>query len=196
MILQTLNMATMIVVAWLLWQQAGLRQQLAASNQQRAQAVTTVVYLREELDSLEKKIDEQKPEIAAALSAQRLPAASNDNAEINSLKAEITAYQAKIARFEKSQELKQTLEKVMSAELLKVDNPQAAAEALLGTKEVIWRTSTEHKSLEQTLQSLMAPIDILAAEWSDGYVDNSVSTIHNILTKSIVILDSKGTTTR
>jgi len=124
-------MATMIVVAWLLWQQAGLRQQLAASNQQRNQAVSTVAYLSEELELLEKKIDEQKPDIAAALSAQSLPAATNDSAEINQLKAEITGYQAKIARFEKSQELKQTLEKVMSAELLKVDNPQAASEQLL-----------------------------------------------------------------
>ena len=84
----------------------------------------------------------------------------------------------------------------MSAELLKVDDPKAASDKLLATKEVIWRTSTEHKSLEQTLQSLMAPIDILAAEWSDGYVDNSVSTIHNILSKSIAILQSEGTTTR
>jgi len=189
-------MATMFVVAWLLWQQAGLRQQLAASDLQRIQAVSTVNYLSKELNSLEKKFEAQKPEIAAALSARNQPTAPNNSAEINQLKAEITGYQAKIARFEKSQELKQTLEKVMSAELLKVDNPQAASEQLLSTKEVIWRTSTEHKSLEQTLQSLMAPIDILAAEWSDGYVDNSVSTIHNILTKSIVTLESTGTTTR
>lgn len=196
MILQTLNMATMIVVAWLLWQQAGLRQQLAVSHQQRIQAVSTVATLKRELSSLEKKIDEQKPDIAAALSAQIAPPQQNNNAEINNLKAEITGYQAKIARIEKSKELKLTLDQVMSAELLKVDDPKAASDKLLATKEVIWRTSTEHKSLEQTLQSLMAPIDILAAEWSDGYVDNSVSTIHNILSKSIAILQSEGTTTR
>lgn len=186
----------MIVVAWLLWQQAGLRQQLAVSHQQRIQAVSTVATLKRELSSLEKKIDEQKPDIAAALSAQIAPPQQNNNAEINNLKAEITGYQAKIARIEKSKELKLTLDQVMSAELLKVDDPKAASDKLLATKEVIWRTSTEHKSLEQTLQSLMAPIDILAAEWSDGYVDNSVSTIHNILSKSIAILQSEGTTTR
>ena len=110
MILQTLNMATMIVVAWLLWQQAGLRQQLAVSHQQRIQAVSTVATLKRELSSLEKKIDEQKPDIAAALSAQIAPPQQNNNAEINNLKAEITGYQAKIARIEKSKELKLTLD--------------------------------------------------------------------------------------
>lgn len=198
MILKTLNLATVLVVAWLLWQQAGLRAQQTAliqaqSGNQTAMSslLNAVNTLDDRQDALETKAAEPPVAIAAAT-----PADPNHSAEINGLKAEIANYKGQVSRLNKTSELKQTIATITDAEFSKYEDSAGAAEKLLSTKEVIWRTSTEHDAITQTLQSLMAPIDILAGEWSEGYTDNSVSTIHNVLTRAIAILESEGTTQR
>ncbi len=198
MILKTLNLATILVVVWLLWQQAGMRHEQFALHQAQAgyqgamsSVQNTVASLEKRQSTLETKVNEVPPAIAAAT-----PANPNHNAEINGLKAEIANYKGQVERLNKTSELKQTIDTVTDAELSKYDDPSSAAEKLLSTKEVIWRTSTEHDAVRQTLQSLMAPIDILAGEWNEGHTDNSVGAIHSVLTRAITVLESEGTTQR
>ena len=190
MILKTLNIATLLVVVWLLWNHAAL--QRAVSNTNNGHAVTGQVLtnLRSELKKLEDKVDEPAPVLAAA-QVQAQPDA-NQTAEINALKAQISGFQAKVGQMNRSKELKETLNQIVQADFDKTGNAAEAAEKLLSTKEVIWRTSTEYKSVEQTLQSLMAPIDILAGEWQQGYTDNTVATIHRVLSNAITVLDREG----
>lgn len=199
MILKTLNLATILVVAWLLWQQAGLRQEQSALIGAQAGYQSVLAHLSNKISAIDaKQKDLETKAIAApvALAAATPKVNSNQSAEINGLKAEIANYKGRITKLNKTSELKQTLATVMEAEFAKLEDSNGAAETLLSTKEVIWRSSTEHNAVEQTLQSLMAPIDILAGEWKEGYTDNTVDTIHSVLSRAIAVLESEGTTQR
>ena len=190
MILKTLNIATLLVVVWLLWNQAALQRAVSTTNSGHAATGQVLNTMRFELKKLEEKMDEPAPVLAAA-QVQVQPDA-NQAAEINALKAQISGFEAKVGQMNRSKDLKTTLNQIVLAEFSKAGNSAEAAEKLLSTKEVIWRTSTEYKSVEQTLQSLMAPIDILAGEWQQGYTDNTISTIHRVLSNAITVLDREG----
>jgi len=192
MILKTLNIATLLVVVWLLWNQAALQRAVSTTNSGHAATGQALNTMRFELKKIEAKMDEPAPVLAAAQVQVQAQPDPNQAAEINSLKAEISGFQAKVGQMNRSKDLKETLNQIVLAEFSKAGNSAGAAEKLLSTKEVIWRTSTEYKSVEQTLQSLMAPIDILAGEWQQGYTDNSVSTIHHVLSNAITVLDREG----
>ena len=192
-LLKTLNLAVFLTVLWLLWTGTGGNHTVAHLANQQAQQMRAHATLNDRLASAEDRLDEQRSneliQLAAAVPAKQPEV---DSEVTNQLRLEIDGYRQQLSAVEKTAELKQALNTVIGAEFLKTTNSTQAAEQLLSVKEVIWRKSTEEAAVEQSLQSLMAPIDILAGEWQQGFTDNSVSTIYRVLGDSITILERPG----
>jgi len=147
MILKTFNIATLLVVVWLLWNQAALQRAVSTANHGQSSIGQVLHTMRSDLQEIEEKLDNPAPVLAAAQVQAPAQPDVNQTAEINNLKAEIARYQSQIGQMHKSKDLKVTLDQVMNAELNKLNDSADAAEKLLATKEVIWRTRTEYKSV-------------------------------------------------
>lgn len=192
-ILKTLNLAVFLTVLWLLWSgTAGYYDvsQLAGKQAQQARAQAT---LNQRLTKAEERLNQHQSNPLVQL-APAMPAAQPElDAELtNQLRLEIDGYRKQLSALEKTAELKQALNTIIDAEFLKSSDSAQAADQLLSTKEVIWRKSTDEAEVKQSLQSLMAPIDILAGEWHEGFTDNTVATIYRILGDSIAIIERAG----
>jgi len=188
---KTLNLATFLTVIWLLWTSTGQQHHVQKLSQQQSQANRE--WQRSLSDTAATIRSENSAEILQVAAARPASTGSADQeARISALTDEISGYQQRIAGIERSAELKLTLNQILQAEFNKVADPQSAAEQLLATKEAIWRKSTEEEMLTQSLQSLMAPIDILADSWQQGYTENSVATIYRVIADSINQLEQDG----
>ncbi len=194
-LLKTLNLAVFLVVLWLLWSGTGGYYSVSELASQQANQARAHASLNERVAKAEEGLglaEQRSNEILQLAAAAPQQQTGVDAEQLSQLRREIEGYQQKLSAFEKTAELKQALNTIIKAEFLKTDDSAQAAELLLSTKEAIWRKSTDEAEIEQSLQSLMAPIDILAGEWQQGYTDNTVSTIYRILGDSIAILENSG----
>lgn len=178
---------------WLLWTGTGGNHDVSHLASQQAQQARAYASLGDRIAIAEDRLNERRSDqliqLAAAVPAKQPEV---DTELTNQLRLEIDGYRKQLSAVEKTAELKQALSTIIDAEFLKTTDSALAAEQLLSTKEVIWRKSTDEAEVEQSLQSLMAPIDILAGEWQQGFTDNSVATIYRILGDSIAILERPG----
>lgn len=190
-LIKTINLATFLVVLWLLWTSSAQNYRITDIERSTQQVYRSV---DRRLDDTAESLQNQNEAALLTLAAAR-PAETNNignGALVSELRLEVDNYRNKLRVYERTNQLKVLLQTVMSAEFDKIANPSRAAETLLSTKEGIWQKSLEEEQIQQGLQSLMAPIDILAGEWADGYTANSVSTIYKILNDSIQTLEATG----
>ena len=110
--------------------------------------------------------------------------------ELTALKSETAKLKQQLTKANKFAELKQAYRDVIESELEKTTDAQQAAEKLLATKGVIWKTSTKHPNHKVSLQGLMAPIDVLAAKWKSGDTQGTVQPVFQVLKQTLATLDA------
>lgn len=111
-------------------------------------------------------------------------------AQANNNGAEIESLQQQLASQTEFADLKQAYKAVIESELEKNLDPGKSAEKLLSTKDAIWKTSTLHPQVKDSLQGLMAPIDITAARWKSGDINGTVQPVFKVLKQTLATLDA------
>lgn len=109
-------------------------------------------------------------------------------ADMSALKAETAKLKKALVKQAQFAELKKAYNDVIESELEKYASAPEAAAKLLATKGVIWKTSTKHDNVKDSLQGLMAPIDVLAARWKSGDTQGTVGPVFRVLKQTLATL--------
>lgn len=109
-------------------------------------------------------------------------------ADMSALKAETVKLKKALAKQAQFAELKKAYNDVIESELEKYASAPEAAAKLLATKGAIWKTSTKHDNVKDSLQGLMAPIDVLAARWKSGDTQGTVGPVFRVLKQTLATL--------
>lgn len=191
MINKIFSVATFTLLAWLTVTLVTTSQQL--SDKQLALSIkieSNHQTLASRISALEHDRENAHKAVIAKLD-QQIPHPRADDADLTRLKSEIGSLQARLSEKGNLTPLKTAYIKILETEFEKKDNAVVAAEKLLGTKEAIWKASTQHVRMKEDLQGLMAPIDVLAAQWKRGETNGSVKPVFDILQASLASLDTE-----
>ncbi len=183
-------MATFIVVSWLAVtvtttskRANTLEATLLNGMTDSASAMNARIAALEETQSTNHQLLLSKLESRPAATGQHIELAHDSNAETEALRQQL-ASKAEFA------ELKQAYKAVIESELEKNSNPGMSAEKLLSTKDAIWETSTRYPQVKDSLQGLMAPIDVTAARWKSGDTNGTVQPVFKVLKQTLATLDA------
>jgi hypothetical protein len=184
------SVATFILVAWLTVTLVTTSKQLTATEQLLSSKIdTSHQRLTDRINTLEQLYNVAQQTVPAPTPAQ-IPAPPQDTAELDALRAETDQLRAQLNNKTNLQDLKTAYRQVIETEFEKQVDATAAAEKLLSTKEAIWKASTLHESEKSNLQGLMAPIDILAAQWKRGDTQSTVKPVFDVLQQTLSSLDA------
>lgn len=106
------------------------------------------------------------------------------------LRGETEKLKKELEGYTKFAEINKAYRDVIESEMEKDNDAEKAAEKLLSTKSAIWKASTQYPDLKESLQGLMAPIDITASRWKSGDTKGTVRPVFKVLKQTLATLDA------
>lgn len=181
MLVKIISTATLILLAWLAVQILQTKQSLDTAQMDFQVAVAEVHAELGEVSTQNESISTDLTARMEKLSEEQLKLVNSSNKNTVDPK-ELKAKDQTINRLKEVAALQNAYANILKADIAAYEQQGAtAAELLMSTKSVIWKTSDKWVNSKDALRGLMAPIDILAGKWERGDYSSNAQPIQKIL---------------
>lgn len=179
MFTKVLQVTTLALVAWLVFQFGQTERQLGFQTSLLQQTVSTAEAMPvvQEADPLLTKINTQLTGLAEQQTQQ------------NKAKQQLATYQA---QQDKLNTLRKAYILVLEAEAARGQKDgKAAVEKLQASKALIWKSGSHFPEHKKTLQGLMKPIDMTMAAWKGDKLNQDSQAIYSVIQQVLSKQDKK-----